>query len=181
MPDEPIIVRDHFFEPERQRRVRDVSFWRCQKCQKLVRTYMRDRASPVLKISTAIAHEAEDCPGTPEQRLSAVEDGLKGAARAYLAAVEDKSGVANPEVHLEHLGQAAITWAREDRSGTPTSLEEACDIIRMLLSSARPHPVEHPTMDTAWEHARGFLDRNAKTHTPGRVGFEANERTRTDL
>jgi hypothetical protein len=39
------------------------------------------------------------------------------------------------------------------------NLLESLDIIRTLLKSAVPHPVEHPTMTAAWKQAEEFLER----------------------
>ena len=35
--------------------------------------------------------------------------------------------------------------------------QEAIEVIRTLLKSAVPHPVEHPTLTAAWTAARAFL------------------------
>lgn len=41
-------------------------------------------------------------------------------------------------------------------------VEELEATVWMLLTSAHPHPKEHPTMSEAWAAARAVLDRRAK-------------------
>ena len=47
--------------------------------------------------------------------------------------------------------------------------------IRRLLSSANPHPKEHPTMHEAWQAARLLLSENVLAHPLGGVVVNSNE------
>ncbi len=53
----------------------------------------------------------------------------------------------------EHVVSSALTTADSP------SYEQLVETIEMLLRSAVPHPIEHPTMTAAWNNARAVLKR----------------------
>lgn len=71
-----------------------------------------------------------------------------------------------------------IVYVRSDLAAARADVLTLCDaydatldIIRTLLASAHPHPVEHPTMTAAWAKAREFL---GETLTPDDQPAEAH-------
>jgi len=52
--------------------------------------------------------------------------------------------------------QMAVCW--EHHKGVVDRLQAAEDMIRRMLASAVPHPVEHPTMWSSWYAAEKLLD-----------------------
>ena len=62
---------------------------------------------------------------------------------------------------------AAIEAERDQLKG---QLKDVKNVLRLVLASARPHPMENVQMYQAWEEARKVLDsQNSKLSPPGSV------------
>jgi hypothetical protein len=57
------------------------------------------------------------------------------------------------------LADAVKADCTGEKPAAQPTMQEALDVIRALLKSAHPHPVEHPTMTAAWKKAEAFLAR----------------------
>jgi benzoyl-CoA reductase/2-hydroxyglutaryl-CoA dehydratase subunit BcrC/BadD/HgdB len=50
----------------------------------------------------------------------------------------------------------------EEVSRAEARVQELTGVVRVLLNSAHPHPIEHPAMTKAWDMARAALAETEK-------------------
>lgn len=95
---------------------------------------------------------------TPPNDVDGCSTGAVVAAVAPRQRVyKDHRGGIAVEANRQHIAAASppVVLALIER------IRELEDGIRDLLASARPHPVEHPTMTAAWSDAGALLEKGA--------------------